>query len=511
MSYDAPMTSSTTSTSILIAVSCGLLGSSWATETSSPASPVRPNVLIMLADDLGYGDVGCYGATRIKTPHIDRLAADGMRFRDAHAPAATCQPSRYGLLTGRYLWRRKTGHNGLYFQEGEATLPAVLKGSGYATACFGKWHLGLGDGSPVVWEKDIKPGPLEVGFDQFFGTPYSLNEPPFVYMEGHRVMGANPADPIRIIPAHQTLLGYGHGISLGGIQAHRARKADQADLAITEAATTYLRKQSPGKPFFIYLPFVSPHVPLAPSSRFQGTSEAGVYGDYVQQLDFCVGQVLDTLEERGLAATTMVVLTSDNGGCINLSAQRLGHRTNGPLLGQKTDGWDGGHRVPFIVRQPGIVPAGTTSDRLISLTDIMATALAAAGVLLPAGAASDSLDQTPVLRDPTAPAVRTEMIFQAVRGYALRSGQWTYLPGRGSFGYTAHPTAPWQDWRDLGFVNSDFDAAGQPQLTAPPAQLYDSSRDPGEAVNLWQEYPEVASKLGARLRELLPTEIPLVR
>ena len=501
----------TASTGLISILGIGLLSGGWAAETSPPASHAKPNVVVLLADDLGYGDVGCYGATRIRTPNIDRLAAQGMRFSDAHAPAATCQPSRYGLLTGRYYWRRKVAHHGFYFQEGEATLPAVLQGAGYATACFGKWHLGLGDGSPVVWENDIKPGPLEAGFDRYFGTPYSLNEPPFVFMNDRRVVGADAADPIRVITAQQTVLGYGHGISLGGIKAHQARQAEQADLTITEAATSYLRQQNAGKPFFIYLPFVSPHVPLAPSSRFQGTSQAGVYGDYVQQLDFCVGQVLDTLEERGLAKNTLVILTSDNGGCINLSAQRLGHRTNGPLLGQKTDGWDGGHRVPFMVRQPGVVPAGTINDRLVSLTDIMATALAATGVSLPAGAAPDSLDQTSVLRDPAAPAVRTEMVYQAVRGYALRSGPWTYLPGRGSFGFTAHPTMPWQNWRDLNFVNSDFDADGKPRSAAPPAQLYDSARDPDEAVNLWQEYQEVASKLDTRLRQLLPVEISNVK
>ena len=505
------MVTLTTSISIVSTLTIGIMGCSWAAETPLSANPVKPNVLILLADDLGYGDLGCYGATHIKTPNIDRLATQGMRFIDAHAPAATCQPSRYGLMTGRYYWRRKTVHNGFYFQEGEATLPAVLHGSGYATACFGKWHLGLGDGSPVVWENEIKQGPLEAGFDHYFGTPYSLNEPPFVYMKDRRVVGADAADPIRMIPANQTVLGYGHGISLGGIKAHQARQADQADLTITDAATSYLRKQNAEKPFFLYLPFVSPHVPLAPSPRFQGTSQAGVYGDYVQQLDFCVGKVLDTLEERGLAGNTLVVLTSDNGGCINLSAQRLGHRSNGALLGQKTDGWDGGHRVPFIVRQPGVIPAGSTNDRLISLTDIMATTLAATGVSLPTGAAPDSIDQTPVLRDPLAPAVRTEMVYQAVGGYVLRSGPWTYLPGRGSFGFTAHPTMPWQNWRDLGFVNSDFDADGKPRPAASKEQLYDSTRDPDEAVNLWQEYPEVARKLGARLRELLPTEIPLMK
>jgi arylsulfatase A len=495
-----PRTSLIVPSSIL----AGLANHGWAAEPPASTPTPRPNVVVLLADDLGYGDVGCYGATGIKTPNIDRLAAQGMRFSDAHAPSAVCQPSRYGLLAGRYYWRRKPFHKGYDFQEGEMTLPAALRNAGYATACFGKWHLGLGDGSPVAWENEIKPGPLEAGFDHFFGTPNSLNEPPFVFMEDRRVVEADAADPIRIVPSDQTVLGYGHGISLGGIKAHKARPMERADLLITDEAADYVRKQDGKRPFFIYLAFVAPHVPLAPSSRFQGTSQAGAYGDYVQQLDFCVGQVITALDERDLTSNTLIFLSSDNGACINLTAHRLGQRSNGSLLGQKTDAWDGGHRVPFIVRQPGVVPAGTTCDRLISLTDIMATSLAASGLAMPPGAGQDSLDQTAVLRDPQAPGVRSEMVYQAVLGFALRSGPWTYLPGRGSFGFTAHPVTPWNDWRVLGFINSDFDAAGKPLPEAPPAQLYDSVSDPGEAVNVWREHPEVVSRLDARLRELLP-------
>jgi arylsulfatase A len=473
------------------------------------AEPVaaKPNIVVILADDLGYGDLGCYGATAIATPNIDRMCQQGVRFTDAHAPAAICQPSRYGLLTGRYYWRRTTGTNRLYFADGEVTLPGVLNAAGYATACIGKWHLGLGDGSkPLVWEEDLRPGPLEVGFDYFFGTPRSHNEPPFVYMEDHQVIGADPKDPISIIPAARTTLGYGHGISIGGIAAHRARPDYKIGPTITERAVDWIGKQTAEKPFFLYLPFVAPHVPLTPSSRFQGTSKAGVYGDFVQELDWCVGQVLDRLEQRGLASNTLVYFTSDNGACLNITAQRKSHRSNNQLLGQKTDGWEGGHRVPFIVRYPGVIPAGTTTDRLISLTDIMATSLAAAGVVLPAGAAPDSLDQGPVLRTPSAPAVRTEMILQSVGGLLLRSGPYVYMPVNGSMGFTAHPVSPWGSWKEWGFRNSDFDDHGKPRADASATQLYDVVQDPGQQQNLAISQPEVLARLAARFAELVPAK-----
>jgi arylsulfatase A-like enzyme len=343
-----------------------------------------------------------------------------------------------------------------------------------------------------------------VGFDHFFGTPRSHNEPPFVFMEGHRVIGADAQDPMSIIPAAKTTLGYGHGISIGGIAAHRARPESEVDTTITARAVDWIGKQTPTTPFFLYLPLVAPHVPLAPSPRFQGTSQAGVYGDYVQELDWCVGQVLDTLDQRGLAANTLVFLTSDNGAAINLTAQRKTHRSNGQLLGQKTDGWDGGHRVPFIVRHPGVIPAGTTSDRLMSLVDIMATSLAAAGVPTPVGAAPDSLDQGAVLRDPSAPAVRTEMILQSIGGLLLRSGSYAYLPGKGSMGFTAHPVTPWGSWTEMGFRNSDFDDQGKPLADAPATQLYDVVQDPGQHQNLAATQPDVLARLATRFAELVP-------
>ena len=475
----------------------------------SPKAAPRPNIIILLADDLGYGDIGCYGAKKIKTPHLDQMAAEGMRFTDAHSPASICQPSRYAILAGRYYWRRQPVHNGIYFQENEATVPALLKSLGYATACIGKWHLGFGTDKkydPSMWSRPLKPGPCEVGFDTFYGTPRSHNEPPFVFVENDRIIDADPKDPIQVIPGSKTTLGYGYGISIGGVAAHKARPEDQVDVIIAQKAVAYIQQQSAEKPFFIYLPFVAPHVPLAPSRTFQGTSEAGVYGDYVQELDWCVGEVIKALKEKGLAENTLIFFTSDNGGVHNLTALRKGHRSNANLLGQKTDVWEGGHRIPFIARWPGKIPARTINGKLISQTDIMATALAAVGQDLPAGVGPDSLNQLPILLGQQSSAIRTEMIYQSVGGYAIRSGNWKYLPTQGSMGFTAHPVTPWQNWRDLGHSNSEFDDNGKLRPDAAPEQLYNIEADPNEHQNVFAKHPDLAKEL----REKLLSQVPKV-
>lgn len=476
---------------------------------NSPAESSKnsslPNIIVILADDLGYGDVGCNGAKKIKTPNIDRLAAEGVNFTDAHSPASICQPSRYGLLAGRYIWRKniKTDST-FYFNENEITLPKLLKAAGYKTACIGKWHLGLGNAKNIAWEGDVKPGPQDIGFDYFYGTPRSHNEPPFVLMENQKVIGADPKDPIEIIEASKTVLGYGHGISLGGIKAHKNRPEYKVDIIITEKAVEYVNQQSKEQAFFMYLPFVAPHVPLSPSPRFQGTSEAGVYGDFVQELDWCVGEVLQALDKKGLSENTMVIFTSDNGACINLTAMRKEHRSNAHFLGQKTDAWEGGHRVPFIVRHEGHFPAGKTSQRLISLTDIMATCLDYVGLEKPDGAAPDSLSQVSVLKDPSAPAVRSEMILQSVGGYSLRSGPWVYIPGRGSLGFTAHQSTPWGDWKQQGFKNSDIDNKGKYIASAPENQLYNIVNDESQTLNVIKDNETIAIQLDKSLRQQVP-------
>lgn len=461
-----------------------------ALHAAAGATAQKPNILLIVADDLGSGDVGSYGAMRIKTPNIDRLASEGARFTDAHSSSAICQPSRYAMLSGTYFMRaQRQGKETLHFHEGQITLPALLKSAGYRTAAIGKWHLGFGRGAAPDYNDELKPGPLEIGFDYFFGTPRTHNEPPFVFVENHRMVGFDPNDPIRIVPHDEVvkrgLKDWGWGISEGADQAHVARPQDRIDLILADKAVQFIRQKN-GQPLFLYLAFLAPHVPIAPAEEFQGTSQAGPYGDYIQQLDASVGIVLDALRTQGLTDNTLVIFTSDNGAALHIDALNAGHRANGALLGQKTDAWEGGHRVPFIARWPGNIPAGAEGNQLLGLTDVMATLAAAAGVAIPDKVAPDSLNQLPILMDPDhAPAVRNEFLMQGLRGYALRQGEWVYLPRQGSLGLTV-PAPPQLNpqFSKLGLVTSDVDEEGRIKRDAPPVQLYNLATDPSQHWNL---------------------------
>jgi len=471
-----------------------------------PSRPfgAKPNVIFILADDLGCGDVGCYGETRIKTPNIDALAGQGVRCTEAYASAAVCTPSRYGLLTGRYYWRIQRAWNwDLLIDDGQPTIASVLKSAGYATACLGKWHLGFCRQAPD-YNGVLKPGPLEVGFDYYFGTPRTHNEPPFVFVENHQVVGLDKNDPLVIIPPDKTPKGqgWGHGISVGAKAAHAARPVDQIDIILAQKAVQFIESNK-DHPFFLYLPLLAPHVPLAPSKRFQGTSQAGVYGDYIQELDWCVGEVLGTLDRLGLADNTLVVVASDNGAINDRDVFATGHRPNDRLLGQKTDAWEGGSRVPLIARWPGRIPQHSTCDRMLTLLDMMPTLGAAAGVTLPTRAGPDALNQWPVLTHPDAPAVRKEMVYQGIYGFALHSGDWVFLPKQGSQGVTTDPKMTWaMSFKELGFKNSDYDAQGKIKPNAPPGQLYNLARDPWQTENLYNREPDRVRKMARRLEEL---------
>ncbi|HUT88997.1 MAG TPA: sulfatase-like hydrolase/transferase [Thermoguttaceae bacterium] len=482
-------------------------------------SLAKPNILLIVADDLGYGDVGCYGATKIKTPNIDRLAGEGVRLTDAHAPAAVCQPTRYAILSGTHFTRAKRqGKYTLYFHEGQVTLPGLLKLAGYRTAAIGKWHLGFGRGAEPDYNGELKPGPLETGFDYFFGCPRTHNEPPMVFVENHRMVGFDPADPIRIIShdevVNRGLKDWGWGLSEGASKAHAARPVEKIDLILAEKASRFIAQKSDA-PFFLYLPFLAPHVPIAPAAEFQGTSQAARYGDYVQQLDACVGKVLDALRTQGLVDNTLVLFTSDNGAVLHRDALEADHRANSTLLGQKTDAWEGGHRVPFIARWPGRIPAGLQGDQLLGLTDLMATLAAAVDVALPEGAAPDSLNQLSVLTDPAhAAAVRNEFLMQGTGGLALRQGNWVYLPKQGSCGMTVQsPPGPlWgRPYGKLGLANSDVDDAGRVKPDAPPVQLYNLATDPGQATNLAASEPQRAAAMQQRLAELIARPKPAAK
>jgi len=473
----------------------------------------RPNVVLIVADDLGRGDLGCYGATKIATPNIDRLAREGVRFTDAHSTCAVCQPSRYAILSGTYYFRCKRKPNQLYFHDGQLTLPAVLQPAGYRTAAFGKWHLGFGRSDTLDYNGELKPGPLEVGFDDFFGTPVTHNEPPFVYVEDHHVVGLDPSDPIQIVPAKETKEGWGHGISTGGRKAHEARPVETIDLVLADKAAAWIAGQPAVPPFFAYVAFLAPHVPIAPAKEFQGTSRAGAYGDYVQQLDKCVGRVLEALERQGLSDDTLVIFTSDNGGLAHADALAAGHRTNGDLLGQKTDVWEGGHAIPLVARLPGRIPAGQTCDRLVGLVDLMATIAAFCDVPLPPDAAPDSIDQSSLFERPQSPAVREELVLHGVGGFGLRSHNYVYLPRPGSMGLTvpisrttadARPFG--QPWKSLGFEADGVSADGVITSDAPADQLYDLAADPRQRKNIVLEQPDRAKALRTRLEALGPVQ-----
>ena len=380
--------------------------------TGSTAQP--PNIVLIYADDLGYGDVGCYGATRIRTPNIDHLARQGLRFTDAHAPSSTCTPSRYALLTGEYAWRRKgtsvlPGDANLIIAPGRETLPAMLQRAGYATGIVGKWHLGLGVGN-IDWNGTIKPGPLEIGFDESFIMAATGDRVPCVYIRGHHVVGLDPRDPIRASygkpigdeptgAAHPELLKmkltHGHdqtiinGISrigfMAGGKAARWVDEDMADVYTREAVAFIERHAS--APFFLELATHDIHMPRVPHARFAGSSECGVRGDVVQELDWCVGQVLETLDRLKLADRTLVLFSSDNGpvvddGYADGAVHDLhGHRPAGPFRGGKYSLFEGGTRVPFLVRWPGRVRPGI-ADALVNQVDLLASLAALSGQTL---------------------------------------------------------------------------------------------------------------------------------
>ncbi len=365
------------------------------------AEPARmPNLVLILADDLGYGDPRCYNAaSKVPTPNIDRLAAQGLRFTDAHTPCAVCTPTRYGLLTGRYCWRTRLkrgvlqGYSPALIEPGRLTIASLLKRHGYATACVGKWHLGLGDRAKTDYDRPLSPGPNAVGFDYFFGIPASLDMPPYVFVENERVTEA----PTATIGDSAMRRHGGKGFWRAGAIAPHFRHQDVLP-KITDKALAWLGKMSKDQPFFLYFALTAPHTPWLPAPEFEGKSGAGPYGDFVTQVDAVIGRVLRALDDAKLAGDTLVIFTSDNGAhWLPSDIEKWKHRANDGLRGQKSDIWDGGHRVPFLARWPGHVPAGRTSKELICLTDVLATAAALVGDKLPPDAGEDSFDVLPVL------------------------------------------------------------------------------------------------------------------
>jgi len=457
----------------------------------------RPNIVLILADDLGYGDLSCYGATTVETPRIDSLAQSGILFTDAHAPSAVCTPSRYGILTGRYCWRTQLkvdclfGHDPLLIEDGRMTVASMLKSAGYSTGCVGKWHLGFGKDYPD-WNGELKPGPLEVGFDYFFGVPVTNAQAPYVYVENHRVVGLDPKDPIRLGPDSKT------NQMFGGTAARY--KADELALQHTRKAVDFIER-SKDRPFFLYFTPDNVHAPYTPNARFHGTSACGVYCDFIRELDWSVGEILSALDRSGVADKTLVVLTSDNGGLYSRPAYDLGHRVNADLLGQKTDAWEGGHRVPFLARWPKKIKANSRSDELICLVDFMATAAAAVGLNLPRTAGPDSFNVLPALLGDTSrkPVRGGAVILASYSGMlAVRQGDWILILGRGSGGSTTEYFKHYgMRLEELGRKTTGWavKGMGEPDPSLPPGQLYNLAKDRGQAENLYRDHPEIVQRL----------------
>jgi len=476
----------------------------------SDAKATQPNILVILADDLGYGDLGCYGATKVKTPNIDRLAREGMRFTAAHSPASVCTPSRYNLMTGRYCWRTWAGHGTIWandpllIEETRTTVASLLKSAGYFTGCIGKWHLGFGKPGTPGWDDmlgpdfngELRPGPLEVGFDYFYGMP-AIGQHPNIFIEGRRVVGLSPDDPIRFIndPRPEYRVEYlkrprtrPTNLQLASGKSAEYNFEDTA-LRLTEKAVSFL-EQHQAKPFFLYLAHRNIHSPLRPNARFKGTSEIGVYGDFIHELDWSVGEVLAALARLKLADNTLVVFTSDNGGVppgkklIQGHAEVQGHRVNGPLRGQKTEVYEGGTRVPFIVRWPGRVAGGGVSDALVANTDLLATFAEVVGQPVPAGSGEDSFSflATLLAKRARQPA-RQSLVTDGVMGlFAVQEGPWKLIAGQGSGG--------------------ESDSMNSPAATEPAGQLYNLADDIGETENLYTEKPEIVARLSARLEKI---------
>ena len=478
------------------------------------AGTKRPNIVVIYADDLGYGDVSCYGATNVKTPNIDGLASEGLRFTNAHSPSATCTPSRYAMLTGEYAWRQKgtgiaPGDARMIIRPGRTTLPLVMQRAGYTTGVVGKWHLGLGaQGRELNWNVDIKPGPLDIGFDYCFLIPATGDRVPCVFMENRRVVGLDPEDPIQVSfgkpigdeptgKDHPELLkmhpSHGHdqtivnGISrigyMSGGKAARWVDEDIADV-ITGKAKDFIEKNR-DKSFFLYFSTHDIHVPRVPHPRFVGKSGMGPRGDAIVQLDYCTGEILKTLDRLNLAENTLVIFTSDNGpvvddGYKDQAVEKLaGHKPAGPLRGGKYSAFDGGTRVPFIVRWPGHVKPGQ-SDALLSQVDFMASFAALAGRKLTPDDAPDSFDILPALLGKS--PVGREHLVEHAGILSLIKGDFKYIEPRKG------PKVNKNTNIELG--------------TAPKPQLYNLRNDLGEKNDVASEHPEIVKELGGLLKKI---------
>ena len=445
------------------------------------AEVAKPNIVLILADDMGYGDVQYLNPERgkIETPQMDKLARQGMIFTDAHTSSAVCTPTRYGLLTGRYNWRTRLqtfvlyGYDKPLIADDRMTVADLLKNNGYTTACIGKWHLGMGipegESNPV-----IPKGPLTAGFDCYFGISASLDMPPYVFIEGDRF-----TEPLTTTKKWMRTGAAAESFEAVDVLPTLTRKAVEF---ITQQAKT-------DKPFFLYMPLTSPHTPIVPSKEWQGKSKIGKYGDFVMETDWAVGQVLDALDKSGVGDNTLLIMTADNG-CSRAAditgMEKKGHYPSADLRGSKADIFDGGHRVPFLVRWPDRIKAGSSSGQTICLNDLMATSAEIVGAKLPDNAGEDSVSFLPALDGMEIKSSREAIVHHSVEGnFAIRQGNWKLILCSHSGGWSS--PKPGSD-----------EAKGLPEN-----QLYNMTSDLGETKNLQAEHPEVVANMTKLLEKIV--------
>lgn len=470
------------------------------------AAADRPNIIFILCDDLGYGDVKCLNPEgKIATPSFDRLAAEGMTFTDAHSGSSVCTPTRYGVLAGRYAWRSKLqssvlgGLSPRLIEQGRMTVASMLKEQGYSTHCVGKWHLGMdwvrtgevtelgiesaAQVNNVDYTQPITNGPTSVGFDTYFGISASLDMVPYCFIENDRV-AANPTETMKLV-----MNGPGEKMNFTreGPGSPGFRGEDVLP-SLTQRALKIIAEKKDG-PFFIYMPLNSPHTPILPSKEWIGKSGLGLYADFVMETDDAIGQVMRATEEAGIADNTLIIATSDNGCSPQANFPDLiakGHNPSANLRGHKADIYDGGHRVPFIVRWPARVKGGQTTKQLTCLTDFMATAAEITGVKLPDNAAEDSFSFLPVLLGESGKPTRQSVIHHSINGsFALREGDWKIELCAGSGG--------WSDPRP-----------GSPgEQGLPDTQLYNLKADIAEKTNLQSSEPAMVARMTADLEKFV--------
>jgi arylsulfatase A len=459
-----------------------------------------PNIVFILADDLGYGDIRAFNPeSSIPTPYLDRLAAEGMRFTDAHSGSAVCSPTRYGILTGRYCWRTELRSGVLWppddkplISPDRLTVAGLLKRQGYHTACIGKWHLGLEWGKDekgtVDFHKPLQYGPNDVGFDESFIIAGSLDMIPYVFYHNHV-----PAGPVT---EKQPGLPFPRFIREGP-REEGFDPGKVLDELTTRAVAAIDARASSDSPFFLYLPLTAPHKPVWPAARFEGKTEAGPYGDFVNQTDWSVGQVLEALKRKGIEDDTLVIFTSDNGSYMfrwpleeqdHIKDSRVqgfhpsNHKANADWRGTKADIWEGGHRVPFIARWPGEIKAGTQCGQTFCLTDFLATCAELTGIPLPENAGEDSFSLLPLMKGGVWAPPRAPVIHHSSEGmFSLRDGRWKMVFGSGSGGREKPLGKPFEK----------------------PYFLFDLEKDPSETANLIDRHPEIAERLTAELERIM--------